>query len=84
MNQLAILLLLCVSLFFMIGRARVHADTCLHNEGTRCTQVRSANEVSGQENEHCQQTCVRTGHVSGHCSVSSNCFQFCLCQQKDL
>ena len=62
----------------------IHADVCLHNERSKCTQVRQTNAITAAENQHCQHLCIHTGHASGHCSLSSTCFQYCLCNEKDL
>jgi len=79
MNRL-ILFFVC----FLIFLSTVYADTCLHNERSKCTQVRNENEITHGENDHCHHLCIKTGHASGHCSLSSNCFQYCLCNEKDL
>ena len=72
------------ALLILIYLYQVSTETCLHNEGQRCTGVRHTHDVSAEENDRCHHSCIRTGHATGHCSVSSNCFQFCLCQEKDL
>jgi len=63
-------ILLCQCIF-------ISANVCLHNEPTKCTQVENGND-------YCQHLCIQTGHASGHCSLASNCFQYCLCNEKDL
>ena len=57
---------------------------CLHNERSKCTQVRNTNEITHEENDRCHHLCIQTGHASGHCSLASNCFQYCLCNEKEL
>ncbi|CAF3026876.1 unnamed protein product [Rotaria sp. Silwood2] len=84
MNRLILFLILCFTFLLIIQKSSVCADTCLHNERSKCTQVRNANEVTHQDNVQCNQLCVRAGHASGYCSVSSNCFQYCFCHEKEL
>jgi hypothetical protein len=80
MNRLIVFFIFFLTFLLII----VHADTCLHNEGSKCTQVRNENEITHAETDHCHHLCIQTGHASGHCSLSSNCFQYCLCNEKDL
>jgi hypothetical protein len=77
-------LLICLSILFLIQRSTIYAETCLHNERSKCTQVRNTNEITSEENNHCHHLCIHTGHASGHCSLSNNCFQYCLCNEKEL
>lgn len=84
MNRLYILILYCLTLLLILQNSIIHADTCLHNERTKCTGARNENEITQTENDHCRHLCIQTGHASGHCSVASNCFQYCLCNEKEL
>ena len=84
MNQLIFYLILCLTFLLIIQESTVSAGTCLHNERTKCTQTRNTNEITQEENDRCHHLCIHTGHASGHCSVSSNCFQYCLCDEKEL
>ncbi|CAF0746841.1 unnamed protein product [Adineta steineri] len=77
-------LTLCFIFLLIIQKSTVHAETCLHNERSKCTQVRNANEITSNENDHCHHLCIQTGHAAGHCSLESNCFQYCLCNEKEL
>lgn len=80
MNHLFVALLV----LSLMQQLPIYADTCLHNERSKCTQVRQVHEITSGENEHCHHLCIHTGHATGHCSLSSNCFQYCLCSEKDL
>jgi ABC-type nickel/cobalt efflux system permease component RcnA len=84
MNRLILSFIFCFTFLLIIQKSTVHADTCLHNERSKCTQVRNANELTDAENDHCHHLCIQSGHASGHCSLSSNCFQYCLCNEKEL
>ncbi|CAF1309959.1 unnamed protein product [Rotaria sordida] len=84
MNRLILFLILCFTFLLITQKSSVHADTCLHNEPSKCTQADNANGITDQENDQCNNLCINAGHVSGHCSVSSDCFQYCLCQEKGL
>lgn len=77
-------LLVCLIILCLMELPTVHADRCLHNERSKCTQVRQTEEVTTAENEHCHHLCIQTEHATGHCSLSSHCFQYCLCNEKDL
>jgi hypothetical protein len=84
MRRLILFLTLCLTFLLIIQKSTVYAEICLHNERTKCTQVRNENEVTREENDHCHHLCIQTGHASGHCSLSSNCFQYCSCNEKEL
>jgi len=84
MNRLISFLIFYFIFLLFIQKSTIYADTCLHNERSKCTQARNENEITNIENEHCHHLCIQTGHASGHCSLSSNCFQYCLCNEKEL
>jgi hypothetical protein len=84
MSRLIPSLLLCFALLLIVQKSIVDAEICLHNERSKCTQVRNTNELTQEENDQCHHLCIQTGHASGHCSLSSNCFQYCLCNEKEL
>ena len=84
MNRLIIFLIFYFTFLLIIQKSTVHADhddTCLHNEPSKCTQVRHKNGITKKEHDHCHRVCTETGHAFGHCSLSSNCFQYCLCAE---
>ena len=66
--------------------------TCLHNEtkGKRCTSDRQSLlerlliQPKASENEECHTFCLESGYTAGgHCSLSKECFRFCLCYHFD-
>lgn len=77
-------LLFCLFIVCSLQLLTIQANQCLHNERSKCTQVRQTQEISTAENEYCHHLCIQTGHADGHCSLSSKCFQYCLCNEKDL
>ncbi|UJR32296.1 hypothetical protein I4U23_019760 [Adineta vaga] len=84
MNQSIARTMILFTLLLLLQNLMINGETCLHNERSKCTQVRNTNEITSVENDQCHHRCIQTGHASGHCSLSSNCFQYCLCNEKEL
>jgi hypothetical protein len=84
MQRLILFFIFYFTFLLILQKLTVHADTCLHNERSKCTQVRNTNEITHEENDHCHHLCIKAGNAAGHCSLSSTCFQYCLCNEKEL
>ena len=84
MNRWFLYITILFHVLLLLQNGLVNGETCLHNERSKCTQTRNANEIKSSENDQCHHLCIQTGHASGHCSLASNCFQYCLCNEKEL
>ncbi len=74
--------------FLFLITINAKQDACLHNEtkGKHCTpDTRSVLErlliqPTTTENQECYTLCIQSGYTGGgHCSVSEDCFRFCVC-----
>lgn len=74
--------------FLLLSVVNGKYDACLHNQtnGKHCTSnTRSILaslliQPTAAENQECHTLCIQSGYTAGgNCSVSRECFRFCIC-----